>query len=305
MPGLIYDLVCVNPQSLNQRRADWVKVVKVWNRIAAFVRDPANQAEAVKMMAARAGVPPEEYAKFMPGTRFLSPEEALTRFVPKDSLESLFGSGKVADEFNVANKVYAQPQPVAAYIDGSLSKEALGTPSARQRGGPRSSRTGAKRGAAMRGTWSRPLAGLNPRASAMLWAASFIVPVLIWCALSYLPFVWHPMVRVTDPGDVAWMTTGLLVERPAFTAENAEVAARGGHPAIGVAVQPGLPAAAARGAARAGHRLHDAARPSRGAVAAREPVAQHQGDLLGLPAVVAHRRAAGHPVRRVARRWAG
>jgi NitT/TauT family transport system substrate-binding protein len=125
MPGLIYDLVCVNPQSLNQRRADWVKVVKVWNRIATFVKDPANQAEAVKIMAGRAGVPPEEYAKFMPGTRFLSPDEALARFEQKDTLDSLFGSGRVADEFNVANKVYAQAQPVAAYIDGSLSKEAL------------------------------------------------------------------------------------------------------------------------------------------------------------------------------------
>jgi len=125
MPGLIYDLVCVNPQSLSQRRADWVKVVKVWNRIVAFVRDPANQAEAVKIMAGRAGVPAEEYAKFMPGTRFLSPEEAVARFEPKDSLESLLGSGKVADEFNVSNKVYAAAQPVAAYIDGSLSKEAL------------------------------------------------------------------------------------------------------------------------------------------------------------------------------------
>jgi len=125
LPGLIYDLVCVNPQSLNQRRADWVKVVKVWDRIVMYVRDPANQAEVVKMMAGRAGVPPEEYAKFLPGTRFLTPEEALARFEPKDTLESLLGSGKVADEFNVANKVYAQPQPVAAYIDGSLSKEAF------------------------------------------------------------------------------------------------------------------------------------------------------------------------------------
>jgi NitT/TauT family transport system substrate-binding protein len=71
-------------------------------------------------------VSPEEYAKFMPGTRFLTPEEALKRFDKGDSLESLYGSGKVADEFNVANKVYAQPQPIAAYIDGSLSKEALG-----------------------------------------------------------------------------------------------------------------------------------------------------------------------------------
>ena len=61
----------------------------------------------------------------MPGTKFLSPEEALARFEKKDTLDSLYGSGKVADDFNVANKVYAAPQPVATYIDGSLSKEAL------------------------------------------------------------------------------------------------------------------------------------------------------------------------------------
>jgi NitT/TauT family transport system substrate-binding protein len=125
VPGLIYDLVCVSPQSLKQRRDDWVKVIKVWNRIVAFVRDPAHQAEAVKIMAGRAGVPPEEYAKFMPGTRFLTPQEALARFEPKDTLDSLLGSGKVADEFNVANKVYKDPQPIKAYIDGSLSKAAL------------------------------------------------------------------------------------------------------------------------------------------------------------------------------------
>ena len=58
------------------------------------------------------------------GTLLAAPAE-LARFERQDTLESLFGSGKVADEFNVANKVYAQPQPVAAYIDGSLSKEAL------------------------------------------------------------------------------------------------------------------------------------------------------------------------------------
>ena len=76
-------------------------------------------------MGARAGVPPEEYATYLPGTKFLTPEEALTQFEQKDTLESLYGSGKVADAFNVANKVYATPQPVAEYIDGSLSKEAL------------------------------------------------------------------------------------------------------------------------------------------------------------------------------------
>lgn len=127
LPGLIYDLVCVSPKSLAQRRADWVKVVKVWNRIEAFVTDPAHREEAVKIMAGRAGVPPEEYGKFLPGTRFLSPQEALVRFQKKDTLESLYGSGKVADAFNVANKVYAKPQNVDEYLDGSLSKEALGS----------------------------------------------------------------------------------------------------------------------------------------------------------------------------------
>jgi NitT/TauT family transport system substrate-binding protein len=126
VPGLIYDLLNVSPKSLAQRRADWVKVVKVWNKVARFVIDPANKDEAVKMMAGRAGVAPEEYAKFLPGTRFLSPEEALARFEKKDGLESLHGSGKVADAFNVANKIYEKPQPIDDYIDASLAKEALG-----------------------------------------------------------------------------------------------------------------------------------------------------------------------------------
>jgi NitT/TauT family transport system substrate-binding protein len=130
MPGLIYDLLSVSPKSLATRRDDWVKVVKVWNRVAVYVRDPANTAEAVKIMAARAGVPAEEYGKFLPGTRFLSPEEAMSRFEKKEGLDSLIGSGKVADDFNVANKVYAKAQPVAEYLDGSLMREAMGSPTA-------------------------------------------------------------------------------------------------------------------------------------------------------------------------------
>lgn len=126
LPGLIYDLVCVSPKSLAQRRADWVKVVKVWNKIEAFVTDPAHKDEAVKIMAGRAGVSPDEYAKFLPGTRFLSPDEALAAYQKNDTLKSVYGSGKVADAFNLANKVYKDPQKVDSYLDPSLSKEARG-----------------------------------------------------------------------------------------------------------------------------------------------------------------------------------
>ncbi len=79
---------------------------------------------------------------------------------------------------------------------------------------------------AMRGSWTRPLAGLSPRASGRFWAASFLGPLALWCAVSYLPFLWHPMVRVSDPGDSAWLTPGELVDKAAFAGENGEIAAR-------------------------------------------------------------------------------
>ena len=78
----------------------------------------------------------------------------------------------------------------------------------------------------MRRAWTRPLAGLSPQASRGFWVASFLAPLALWCAISYLPFIWHPMIRVADPGDSSWMTPGLLVERAAFASENA----RGGGP---------------------------------------------------------------------------
>ncbi len=122
VPGLIYDTVAVNPQSLAKRKADWAKFVKVWYRIADFVRDPKTQPEAVKIMAAKVGVKPAEYAAAMPGTYFLSLADAKKRFVKGAGLGSLYGSSKIADDFNVKNKVYAKSQPVDEYIDPEIIK---------------------------------------------------------------------------------------------------------------------------------------------------------------------------------------
>ena len=117
VPGLIYDAVTVNPTSLAQRqRRLGVKVVKVWYRISDFVRDPKTQAEAVAIMAAKAGAKPEEYAAAIPGTYFLSAAEAKKRFQKGATLESVYGSSKVADDFNVANKVYKEAQPIDDYF---------------------------------------------------------------------------------------------------------------------------------------------------------------------------------------------
>jgi NitT/TauT family transport system substrate-binding protein len=120
VPGLIYDTVAVSPQSLATRKADWTKFVKVWYRISDFVRDPATRAEAVAIMAGKVGVKADEYDKAMPGTYFLSLAEAKQRFAKGTGLDSLHGSTAIADEFNVANKVYAQAQPVGDYIDAEI-----------------------------------------------------------------------------------------------------------------------------------------------------------------------------------------
>lgn len=116
VPGLIYDTIAVNPASLSKRKDDWAKVVKVWYRISDFVRDPETRAEAVALMAAKVGVKPEEYAAHIPGTYFLSLEEAKKRFTKGEGPDSLYGSTKVADSFNVANKVYKEAQSVDDYI---------------------------------------------------------------------------------------------------------------------------------------------------------------------------------------------
>jgi NitT/TauT family transport system substrate-binding protein len=120
VPGLIYDAVAVNPASLAQRHDDWVKFVKVWYKISDYVRDPKTQADAVAIMAAKAGAKVEEYQAAMPGTYFLSLDEAKKRYAKGDGLDSLYGSSKVANDFNLDNKVYKDSQPIEEYIDSSI-----------------------------------------------------------------------------------------------------------------------------------------------------------------------------------------
>lgn len=125
-PGLIYDCVVVTPQSLSERRADWVKFVAVWDKIAAYLADPATREDGIKIMAARAGVDPKEYAAFMPGTKLLTLAEGEKIMASKaDGFGSLSGSSKIADDFNVKNGVYKEAQDIAASHDATLTADAL------------------------------------------------------------------------------------------------------------------------------------------------------------------------------------
>lgn len=120
-PGLIYDVLAVNPASARQRRADWIKVVKVWDRVVKYVNDPKTQPDAVKIMAARVGVSPETYLPLLKGTKLLSLDEARKIYVKGEGFKTLYGSSRIADEFNVANDVYKTAQDVSSYLDASFT----------------------------------------------------------------------------------------------------------------------------------------------------------------------------------------
>ena len=121
-PGLIYDLLAVSPESLAARRDDWKKVIDVWYRAVAYLKGPKTTDDAVKIMASRVGLDAAEYKPFLKGTYILTRDEANKFMVKGDGFKSIYGSTKISDDFNVANKVYAEPQVVDDYIDGSLMK---------------------------------------------------------------------------------------------------------------------------------------------------------------------------------------
>ena len=121
-PGLIYDVLTVNPTSLAKRHADWEKVVKVWGPVVTYINDPKTQAEAVKIMSARVGLKPADYFLLLKGTHLLSLEEGKKVFVKADGFKSLYGSSKIADDFNLKYSVYKNPTDLSKAIDASLLK---------------------------------------------------------------------------------------------------------------------------------------------------------------------------------------
>ena len=120
--GLIYDVLEVSPSSFAQHKDDWTKVVKVYYHCVEFLRDPKTHDEAVKIMAAKVGADPGEYAKNIPGTHFLTTAEAKTALKKDVGLDSIYGSLTVGNQFNLDNKVYKDSQKAEDYVAPSILK---------------------------------------------------------------------------------------------------------------------------------------------------------------------------------------
>ena len=79
---------------------------------------------------------------------------------------------------------------------------------------------------------------LSPRRRFLLGLLSFMLPLTLWSLVSYVPFVWHPLVRITSAGEVEYFSTGAEIPRADFDRENLSMVAQRMEPARGYRVNP-------------------------------------------------------------------
>lgn len=79
---------------------------------------------------------------------------------------------------------------------------------------------------------------LPARRRGLLILLSFLLPVALWSVVSYVPFVWHPLMEITDPGDSPYLEKGQRIERELLTQENRRLLDAGNAPIAGFRVNP-------------------------------------------------------------------
>ncbi len=78
----------------------------------------------------------------------------------------------------------------------------------------------------------------DARKRTLFGIGSFLLPLLVWALVSYLPFVWHPKILVTDPGGVDYLQVGMLMDKAMFRDEVANMEAEHLAPPVGRPANP-------------------------------------------------------------------
>lgn len=79
---------------------------------------------------------------------------------------------------------------------------------------------------------------LSPRAKFLIGAMSFVLPIALWCVVSYVPSVWHPQVLITDAGSADYLQIDMHMDRQAFESEVADAKAEHRAPPQGIRSNP-------------------------------------------------------------------
>ena len=77
----------------------------------------------------------------------------------------------------------------------------------------------------------------GPRRALVLSFLAFVLPCSVWCAVSYLPFVWHPKVLILAQNDTV-LLEGKRYDPPMVEQMNAQALRNGKTPAVGQPANP-------------------------------------------------------------------
>jgi NitT/TauT family transport system substrate-binding protein len=113
-------VLAVNPTSFAKHKEDWAKVAATYYKCVDYVMDEKTRPDAVKIMAAKVGADPEEYAKNLPGCHYLTLAEAKKAFEKGEGLDSVYGSMAIGNKFNLDNGVYKASQKPESYLTPSV-----------------------------------------------------------------------------------------------------------------------------------------------------------------------------------------
>lgn len=86
--------------------------------------------------------------------------------------------------------------------------------------------------------WFRFGKDLSTKRVRGLTFASFILPLILWSAISYIPVIWHPEMQINVVGDTIYFYEGDRVDIETFALENKNLAESGGVPMVGKRVNP-------------------------------------------------------------------
>jgi NitT/TauT family transport system permease protein len=79
---------------------------------------------------------------------------------------------------------------------------------------------------------------LPPQRAAAALLGGLLLPFVLWAAVSYVPFIWHPYIKIVDAGGSTELEAGMRVEPGQLATENARLAAAGKPTASGVRANP-------------------------------------------------------------------
>ena len=79
---------------------------------------------------------------------------------------------------------------------------------------------------------------LSKKRSSLVALLSFAIPLMIWSAVSYLPFIWHPLIKVTEAGSVGYFRANMLVPQDTFKSESQKMVSAGLEQPSGTPANP-------------------------------------------------------------------